>query len=326
MVGEDRRSLVGLFAGVFVLTVIVGAAGAVGGGGSAPTVEEMSVETFTSPDTVATVPEETGEVEMDARAAGEVVVIDAGHGASIDDAQLEPLVTTLTENGAEVQFISGERSEDFNASLRRADAYVAFGAQSGYSNGELAALERFADAGGRVLLMKEPAQSTALGRLIVIGVPRGGGGVPAPMNELAGQFGIAYGNGYLYDMASYDLNYRSVYVTPTGGGDLTEGVDRLVFHESTPVTGAEAVYRTSETAELSQTRKQGRFAVVVRSEDVVAIGDSSVLSQDYYRRADNEVLVGNLLDFLVSGEKRPENAPRPADEGPTRRPAPRPPA
>lgn len=323
---DDALRLGGLFVGLLVLTVLVGAAGAAGGGGSAPTVENLTVETFSSPDTVATVPEETGEVEMDARADGEVVVVDAGHGADIDDAQLEPLVTTLTENGAQVRFISGERSGDFNASLRRADAYVAFGAQSGYTSGELAAIEEFADAGGRVLLLKEPAQSTSLGGLIIIGAPRGGGGVPAPMNELAGRFGIAYGNGYLYDMASYDLNYRSVYATPTDGGDLTAGVDRLVLHESTPVTGGDAVVRTSETAELSQTRKQGEFDVVVRSENVVALGDSSVMSQDYYRRADNEVFVGNVLDFLVSGEKRPENAPQPTGNSEPTRPVPRPPA
>lgn len=324
MASDDRLPLVGLFVGLLVLTVIVGAAVAAGGSGSAPTVEDLSVQQFTSADTVATVPEETGDVEMDARAAGEVVVIDAGHGASIDDAQLEPLVTTLTENGAEVQFISGERSESFNASLRRADAYVAFGAETGYTSGELAALEAFADAGGRVLMLNEPSQSTSLGGLIVVGAPTGGGGVPAPMKELASRFGIAYGNGYLYDMQDYDLNYRNVYVSPSGGGDLTEGVDRLVFHESTPVTGGEAMFQTSETAELSQTRTQGHFDVVVRSGNVVAVGDTSVVSQDYYRRADNEVLVGNLLDFLVSGEKRPENAPRPTDEGESPRPVPRP--
>jgi hypothetical protein len=302
-----------------VATAVAG----VGGGGAAPTVDELTVESFESESSVATPAPEDGTVEMSADAEDKVVVVDAGHGADIDKEALAPFASTLSENGATVKYFVGPRQggETLNETLRDADAFVTFGATQRYTDAELDGLEAFTDAGGRVLAMNEPASASGgLGGLLVVSY--GSSGPPMPMAPLMSQYGMAYESGYLYNMHDYDVNYRNVYATPTGDSPLTEGVDRLVFHEARPVAGGSAVVTASERTALSATRTQDTYGVVARSGNVVAVGDTSVVGQDFTRRADNEAFVGNLLDFLVSGEKDPENAPqRPVPE-PTQPPEP----
>jgi hypothetical protein len=297
---------VGFFVGVLV---IAGAFGALTGGtgGSAPAVDELDAPSFNDGEMVATVPEASGELTMSADAEGDVVVIDAGHGADIKREALAPVVTTLTENGATVNYHVGRRSggQSLNASLAEADAFVILGAQSRYTESELDGLRAFSDAGGRVLVMNEP--ETMSPSVSLIAMPSGSS-APSPLVPVLSQYGMAYDNGYLFTQSEETLNYRAVAGTPTGDSDLTEGVDRVVLYEARPVTGAETVL-AAEGVTLSQTRREGSYGVVSRSGNVVAVGDSSVATQEYLYRADNEQLVGNLLDFLVSGDKSPERAP-----------------
>lgn len=325
---RDVAKRVGVSALVFLLVLAGGTAFTGAGTTDTPVAETMPVDAYSSDELVASVPEATGEIEVTADASGDVVLIDASHGGSMDRDQLSPLVETLTANGAEVRFLSSERDgrpnpgdeSAFNGSLREADAFIAFGAEQGYTEGQVDGLEAFADAGGRVLLAKDPPQMQQ--SVIVLGPRQPQGEVPMPFAPLASRFGIGFGNGYLYNMHEYDTNYRNVYATPVDTGGLTADVDRLVLHEATPVRGPTTHVRTIERTELSETRERDRYGVVVQSGNVVAIGDSSVLGQEYVKRGDNEEFVGNLLDFLVSAEKNPENAPAspaPPDEGNTTR-------
>jgi hypothetical protein len=308
-------SLVGRLA-VFVVVLVatVGAGVAlVGGGGGSPTpaVDGAPADVFTGEDAVAEVPAESGSVTMDADASGTTVLVDAGHGSAPSREQLAPLVTTLVENGATVRFYAGQRAP-LNASLREADAFVTFGAERGYTDAELAGLQAFTDAGGRVLVLNEPAQQSLGGLLFG---PPSQGGLETPLAPLANQYGLAFDGGYLYNMHEYDTNYRNVYATPAGDTALTEGVDRVVLHESVPVAGGQAFVTTTDRTALSATREQAAYGVAARNGNVVAVGDSSLFGQEYLRRADNEVLVGNLLDFLVSAEKSPADAPQPPERG-----------
>jgi len=304
---------VGFFVAVVVVASAVGAALVGSAGQSAPAVSDVNAPSFNSDEAVAAAPAENGTLSMSADAGGKVVVIDTAHSASIDREELSPLVSTLTENGATVRYHVGERQggRPLNASLRSADALVVVGAQQRYTESQLDGLSAFTDAGGRVLLLNEPSQATSAGLGIVISI--GSEGVTSPMAPLASQYGLAYENGYLYNMHEYDTNYRSVYATPTGDSALTEGVDRTVFHAAIPVSGGEQAVTATERTTLSQTRRQDTYGVVARSGPVVAVGDTNVVSQEYLYRADNEELVGNLLDFLVSGQKSPANAPQPAE-------------
>lgn len=311
-------SLIGRIAVFLVVLVATVGAGIAfvggGGGGGAPTpaVDGSPAAVFTGENAVAAVPEESGEVTMDADANGTTVLVDAGHGSAPSREQLAPLVTTLAENGATVRFYAGQRAP-LNASLRKADAFVTFGAERGYTDAELAGIQAFTDAGGRVLILNEPSQQS-LGGLFF--GPPSRGGLETPLAPLANQYGLAFDSGYLFNMHEYDTNYRNVYATPANDGALTDGVDRVVLHESVPVAGGQAFVTTTDRTALSATRTEAAYSVAARSGNVVAVGDTSLFGQEFLRRADNEVLVGNLLDFLVSGEKSPANAPQPPQRGP----------
>jgi len=145
----------------------------------------------------------------------------------------------------------------------------------------------FAEAGGRTLIASDPGTAGALTEL----------------GSTAGIYGEA---GYVYDMTNNDANYLSVLVESSGSSVLTNDVDEVVFRGAARVgaaSGSEPL-TTAETAQLSTTREAGTYGVAVRSGSVAAVGDSSFLAPENAYHADNNVLIGNLGDFLVTGENR----------------------
>lgn len=254
-------------------------------------------------------PPETGAVTLDANATNEHVVIDAGHGNSLSRAAIAPLVETLTANGHTVTFYRGERSgQSLNATLRSADAFVSITPNSAYSPAQRAGLHAFTEAGGRVLLAAEPNQQTGgVATLLGIGVRSSSA---ASATGLAGSYGLSFGDGYLYDLERYDVNYRNVYATPTGESSLLAGDLSMTVHEAVPVYGGTTLVETIESAKLSNDRTTGPYPVVSRSGNVLAIGDASLLTTEWATRGENEALVSATLAFLVSGEKEP-GAPAP---------------
>lgn len=301
----------GFFVAIVIVATTVGTTAMGLSGQSATQVSQLNADSFNSDEAVATAPDESGDLSMSADASGKVVVIDMAHARSVDREALAPLISTLTENGATVKYHVGKRQNGrpLNASLQSADAYVALGAQQRYTESELNGLAAFSDAGGRVLLLNEPKEASPAG-IGLFGMMPQQEGVTMPMAPLASQYGLSYGNGYLYNMHEYDINYRSVYATPTGDSSLTNGVDRTVFYAAAPVRGGDTVVTATEQTTLSQTRRQNTYGVVARSGNVVAVGDTNIFTQEFLHRADNEQLVGNLLDFLVSGEKSPADVPK----------------
>jgi hypothetical protein len=321
-------------AGVAALVAVLVVAAAAAGGAvltsPEPTPEQTVQPASFQPEESLVAPDDPeGEVSVGG-AEPKVVLIDAAHANGFEDGQLEGMVDALTAAGHTVRLVGAEAARNpqaFNQSLRAADALVVINPEQPYTDAQRAGVEAFTDAGGRLLLVQDPQASAPT---LFFGPPRSAGG-PLPMSALASAHGISFRTGYVYDMTDNDDNYRNVYATPAGGSGLTEGVSRTVFRDARPVRAAEGsrLVTTADTAELSTTRDAGQYALAVRSGNVVAMGSLAPLTPTWRRTADNEVLVGNLLTFLVTGDKRPENAPAPATpergpSGPDR--PPRPPA
>ncbi|MFC6757085.1 DUF4350 domain-containing protein [Halomicroarcula sp. GCM10025894] len=241
---------------------------------------------------------------------GQVVVIDTTRSSSVTPETVTPMANALIESGATVRYSSGGSTygAGLNSTLSEADAYIVFGASQPFSESDAAGLKAFTDAGGRVVLMDEPRQQVPQG---LFGASGGSFGAPPPnpLLSVSNEYGVTYENGYLYNMDDNANNYRNVYATPSGNSELTEGVDRVVLHESVAVNGGEPVLTATEGTTLSTTRESDTYGVLSRSGNFVTVGDASIFDQEYLYHADNEVLVSNLLDFLVSGNKSPENAP-----------------
>jgi len=308
-----KSRLVAVF--VIIVAVLVGAAAvapyALGSAGDTNDAAPIENQQFQPSTVLPSEDPEDGEITMASSQSGKTVLVDVGHANGVSETDLEPLLSTLVENGHEIRFYRGQRQE-LNESLRSADAFVVASPQQRFSNDELAGVEAFTDAGGRVLVMGGPPSVEASGGLL-LGL--GGFAPTAPRTtDLASTYGIAYGSGYLYNMEDNDNNYKSIYAESASSGGLADGVERVVVRDAVPIrtNGGTQVLVGSEGTTLSTTRDTGRYTVLARSQggNVTAVGDTSFVTRENAYDADNEILIGNLADFLVTGDKA-EGAPTP---------------
>jgi len=105
-------------------------------------------------------------------------------------------------------------------------------------------------------------------------------------------------------MTNNDANYLSVLVESSGSSVLTNDVDEVVFRGAARVgaaSGSEPL-TTAETAQLSTTREAGTYGVAVRSGPLPQLVTLASSHRKNAYHADNNVLIGNLGDFLVTGE------------------------
>lgn len=302
--------------GAFLLVAVVVAAAVVGSGlvagsgttgGASFAAEELTVDGHSDVE-LASQPVEEGEVELSSSTSGKVVVIDDAHDNSFDEVQLRPLVNALTENGHEVRFYKPERGpsgQALNATLRDADAFVSLAPDNRFTAGEADSVEAFLDAGGRVLAAGEPEGASPARSVFGFGVSRDRGATTAEFSPALSPHGLTVGSGYLYDMSQNLNNHANVHATPSGESNLTADVGDVVVHEATPVTGGDVLLRTPGSTELSTTRDASEYGVLARSGNLAVLGDASLLDPDWVTVADNEMLVGNLLDYLVTGDREP---------------------
>ncbi|OTF03919.1 DUF4350 domain-containing protein [Halorubrum sp. SD612] len=314
---------------VVTLAAVTGGAAVAGyvtadGAAPAPAIQN---DHYQNPDLIANDTPGQATVEMDASAGSQTVLVDPGvepatarpvlpfsliglGGGGVADRDIRPLANALIENGHEVGVYvpdpdqqrrparpGAEETTQLGERLAEADAFVTF--QTDYEPDELDAIESFVESGGHVVLATEPDAAYS---------QPGAASLDATLD-------VTTESGYVYNMEENDLNYQRVYAEATGDASLTEGVDRAVFPSATPVgtpAGGADVLRPIEGSELSTTRAPTDAPLLVRNDEVVMIGDSDFLSPDNARRADNDALIGNLADFLVTNDRTP-----PGDGGST---------
>jgi len=288
-------------------------------GDTGPSTPDIENPQYTDDDLLTDGTPGQADVTMSSDEDNNTVLIHTGRFVS--ERQVRPLVNALAAEGHEVRtFGAGsagpvrppipgqppravappprqppEEGPSLEDRLSEADAFVSLGA-SGYTENDVEAIGNFTDNGGRVLLATDPDAefSSDLGGAV-----------------LQTELGVAAEPGYVYNVAENDLNHLRVFGEPAGSGGLTEGVDRVVFETATPVTAAEeaTTFRAIEGSQLSTTRADTQAAMLVRSGNVTFAGDAAFLAPENTQRADNDVLVGNIADFLVTGDREvPEDS------------------
>lgn len=285
----DRHDLairVGVFVGLVIAAFLISAAGATSTGDGGVQSEPLTVESHQPDAILADEPAETGEIPVNTAATERTVVIDQSHD-NTPMSDLGPFVEALVAAGHEVESYTGEDGS-LDATLSEADAFVVVAPKTPYNRTESDRVQQFADDGGRVLLVREPRRAGSNG---------------TETTELASTFDLGFRSGYLYDLDTYDVTHRDVYATPATDGPLSDDVERVTVHTGQPVIGGTPVYVSADTTALSTTRRDRSYPVVARQDNVVAIGDRSILTDDYVYASDNEVLVGNVIEFLVSGDR-----------------------
>jgi hypothetical protein len=307
-----------------VVALVVGTAGVAGyaTAPAAPDRVDATVEKgyFTSQEIVenAQLAPRSGDIELTEQPERTVMISTDGSVEAV-----EPVVRALVRNGHEVRIHGGggtpmpvsgilggaamasasvsSGSGDLATELAEVDALFAVGG-SQFSDAEYATIEAFAE-NGSVVLATDPGT-----------VFQG-----SASDALTSRFGVAVGDGYLYNMHENDANFQRIYAAGADS-DLAAGVDRVVLDTAVPLQ-ADAAGSTALTAaeqtRYDTTRETGTYDVAVQSGNAVVIGDADFMAPLDYNRADNDVFLGNVLDHLVDTPENPYSVPTEEPQRPT---------
>ena len=311
---------VGAFA--LVAAVVIASTVAVGtlSGGPTDASSRPDAPAFTADSLPATPVEDGGTITAPDAGESKTVVVDLSHANAVEKGEIQPLVDALVASGHEVRFHSGSSQRftglsaraggsSLNETLQSADAFVVVNPGSAYSSSEIDAVEAYAHAGGRMLVLADPVGSSGsqATSIPLLGSSSTSSVTPGQPTNLAVRFGISFDAGYLFDMGENANHFRSVYAAGTGNDPLTAETGRIVLRGAAALTlGPDATpLFESAGARLSSTRRAGDYAVAARNGNVTAVGDTDFLAPASATVAGNDRFVSNLASFLVTGEKAP---------------------
>lgn len=282
-------------AAVLIVTIAVVVAGVTVGPALLPLPDQADRPAYEAGELVPERAESSGEITIEQRDESGVVLVDFAHGNRLSEADIEPLLATISAAGYEVDLL--ESGDSLDRSLSRADAFVVIDPSVGYDDDEAVRVEEFVDRGGRLLLVGEPSQAQLTGLGLDVQEGR--------LSSLASRFGFEFGGSYLYNMETNDGNHLNVFAEPAGASAITAEVTRAAFQTATTVRSRDGrpVLRTSRGTRSSRTDAAGTYPVAAVDGNVLAVGDGTFLRRGNFNVVDNDRLVGNIVRFLVSGTK-----------------------
>ena len=112
----------------------------------------------------------------------------------------------------------------------------------------------------------------------------------AALNSLAGGFGLAFSDDYVYNTALHAGNYQYVYLTDVAeSSPLVDGVSKVVFFASHSIAAdQQAIIRVDENTVSSLSEQVGELSVMSLGGDgrVLAVGDFTFMTEPYNVVAD----------------------------------------
>lgn len=239
------------------------------------------------------------------RPARTIVVIDRAHGNQFQPAELQPLTDALTARGVTVEFLQGDPPLDYR--LRYAGAYVVIAPSVAHTDAEIAALRNFVASGGRLLVITDATRGLLQYDWFT------GSELYLPdvdaVNPLLADHGLSITNDYIYNLTDYEGNFRNVYFRSFGEDALTAGLSQVVLYGAHSVNAGNGVpLLIGDRGTLSSLTDRGGAlagAALSASGRVLALGDLTFLAMPYVQVADNQVLLGNIADFLAAGAREP---------------------
>ncbi|RLM39622.1 DUF4350 domain-containing protein [Haloarcula sp. Atlit-120R] len=290
--------LVAILGGTFLLAVVnPGSSGPPDG----QSIDGQSPSQY-QPDAVnAPVDPEEGQISVDAEARGQRILVDTSHGNQVSESELEPITEAVFEAGHTVEYGTAGTAS-FADSLGQYDGVLIVQPLGSYSEEERDALQEYTDDGGRVVVLAEPTQTR-----LSTGFTQSTTTVSFGANNATERYGVRMGSEQLYnvDDAANDNNFKAIYASPSGDGELTDGVETITFDTAgyAVVNGdAETKFTAADGTRTLETRRTGTYATVVRNDNMVFVTDSTFIRSSEIYDADNEVFIGNLLSFLLDGE------------------------
>ncbi|MBS1263445.1 MAG: hypothetical protein MAG715_00626 [Methanonatronarchaeales archaeon] len=235
---------------------------------------------------------------LEGEAPENVALLDMAHGNNFEPEELQPLINRLVSRGFVVRAYNGG---GLGPKLDKVDSFFVANTAEGFTNEEVNAVDAFVKEGGRLLMVNDPTRSG-----------------PTEVNGLATNFNVSFSSGYLYDMEDNYGVYRNIYVTEFQGS--LSGTGRLMLptaaHVEVNASSVDAAFTDTETVH-SATRSRGEYSPVVRTGDVMAIGDWSFATYPWLNLENNSDLLDETADFLGEPLERTSNRTGPSPVHPS---------
>lgn len=293
---------------VVVLVAILGATfllAVLAPGGSGPpdgqSIDGQSPPQY-QPDAVnAPVDPEAGEIEIDTDTNDRRILVDTGHENQVAERDLEPVTEAVFEADHTLEYGVSD-GDEFADELDQYDGVLIIQPLQSYTTAERIALREYTDDGGRVVILAEPTQTR-----LSAGFGRSTATVSFGATDVLEQYDVRVGAERLYNMddEATDNNFKSIYASPTEESDLSDGVETVNFDTAGYVAtdgGVDTKFTAVEGTRTLETRRLGTYPTVVRNDNVVFVADTTFIRESDVYDADNEVFVGNLIEFLVTDE------------------------
>lgn len=247
--------------------------------------------------------------------SGGVVLVDRAHENRFSMGELNVLQARLAARGQRLEIV--ESADTLAARLRDARSLLILSPGRGFEAGEIDTIVDFVGKGGRLLLAGDPARYSVL--LDDYGDYAGLDMDSAHLNDLAAEFGLVFQPDYLYNTVENEGNFRNIRLTDIATGTLTAGLQQVVFYGAHSILTAQpALLAGSGDTRSSSSEHTGPLVVAVLAGNgsVLALGDTTFMSEPYNATYDNDRLVANVADFLSGAERRYDLADFPFFFGP----------
>jgi hypothetical protein len=220
---------------------------------------------------------------------GGTVLVDDSHLNNFRKEEFTVLFGRITAAGGQVEFYGAD--EPLDEALQGARAFVVTSNLASFQPEEVLAVQAFVREGGRLLIIGDPTR-----------LPD-----PNALNSLAGAFGVAYQDDYVYNLVENDQSYLNVILHDFADNPLTEGLQAVVMRAaySLRVAEADGLVFGDENTYSSLREEPGGVTVAALTEEgnVLALPDQTFLTAPYNSFADNDLFVDHIVEFLLNGER-----------------------
>ncbi|MEK6588247.1 MAG: DUF4350 domain-containing protein [Chloroflexota bacterium] len=254
---------------------------------------------------------EAGDTDEPARTGQQkVVLFDQAHTNHFEMAELQSLTSALSARGARIEVLDSSFAFDelgLEGRLKYASAYVVVAPFDVFSPTDVAAVTRFVERGGRLLVILDPTRTGS-------GVDLFGFLFLSPSedvataNQLLEPFDLVFSDDYLYNLQENEGNFRNVLVRQFADDPLTEGLQTITLYAGRSVEtdhGMPLLLTDSATfSSLTDSGGELAAAALGRNSGAMALGDLTFLTSPYNTVADNARFIHNLAAFLLGGERQ----------------------
>lgn len=222
------------------------------------------------------------------------VLVDLSHGNRVSWWSLDALIAELVKLNATVNF--AKTWYELESSLSNSTCLIVAAPTLPYTGKEVERVERFVKEGGVLILLFDPS-------IEYVGLEGISAYITAPINTLAGRFGITFAYGFLYNEGEHLGIYRNIYVSEFADDELFRDVRAIALFTATHVRSEGGVAWTSNSTFSSSAEKAGRYTVAVRSRygrgEVIALGDITIFSEPFCHVEDNYRFIRNLAKLIL---------------------------